>query len=307
MMVRGVLVWLLVWLPARGFAQAVIPDTATAQRLVDAGRFADAEAMLRGMTAGDAATAADHFLLGYVLFREHKMKESLAAYTAGARLRQPTPGELTYVALDYILLQDFADADRWLTYITKQAPGDANAWYLLGRTQYNEDHAEAAKTSFLRCLALRPKDLRARYNLGLAYEKLNQPNEAVAAYQAAIASQAGAERQDAQPYLDLGELYLRQGHADLALPPLQQAARIAASNPLAQQELGAAFEALGRYAEAVAPLERAASLAPGSQRPHFYLGRVYRRLGRAEDAAREFATVSKIAGTHSDTDTPNLE
>jgi Flp pilus assembly protein TadD len=76
-------------------------------------------------------------------------------------------------------------------------------------------------------------------------------------------------------------------------------------NALANQELGLALERLGRYGEAVLALQRAAALAPKRSSPHFFLGRIFRHLGRTADATAEYAIVSKLLASHSDTATPN--
>ena len=200
------------------------------------------------------------------------------------------------VASDYVLLKDLADAERWLLYATAHFPENAKAWYLLGRTQYNLDHAAAAAASFRRQLELQPREVRAEYNLGLALEKLDKPAEAEAAYRTAMGWQGGLAVRDAQPYLDLGMLLLAQRRVEEALAPLQEAVLVGPRNALARQELGVALEALGRDAEAVTALKEATALAPSAEQPHFLLGRVYRRMGRAAEAKAEFAEVQRITG-----------
>jgi len=280
-------------------------DLAAAHRAIEKADWKAAEGELRQSLALHPATPDPHFLLAYVLFREQHAANSLAEYTAAARLRTPTADELVVVASDYILLKDYPDAERWLVYATGQSPAIASAWYLLGRTQFRLDHAAAAAASFRRCLELSPGDVRAEYNLGLALEKLDRPADAESAYRTAIRWQENASLRDPQPFLDLGMLLLSQHHADRALPPLREASDLAPKNALAYQELGLAFEALSQNTEAVAALERATILAPDAEQPHFLLGRVYRRLGRTSAAAAQFAEVQRIAGSHSDKETPN--
>ncbi len=266
-----------------------------------------AEQELRAALVLNPAETNAHFLLGNVLFLENRPQDSLAEYTAGARRRSPGVEELMTVASDYILLKDLADADKWLNYVVELDPSNARAWYLLGRTQYNEDHTVDAERSFKRVLAIHPNDVRAEYNLGLVDEKLQRPAEALTAYRTAIAWQSGKTTQDAQPYLDLGMLLASQNNAAEALPVLQDAVRYAPENPLAHQELGRVFESLGRYEEALGSLHRAVTLAPEAQQPHFFLARVLKRLGRNDEAAAEYAIVAKMLGSHSDTPTPNTD
>jgi Flp pilus assembly protein TadD len=292
-------------------AQAASSDSET--RIADVrlkisrSQFTQAEQDLRKILAERQDAAEAHYLLGYTLFRQRRLPESLAEYAAGGRLRMPTADELTVVASDYILLKDLPDAEKWLLYATTHDPSNAFAWYLLGRAQYNQDHAADAAHSFEYCLELNPRDVRAEYNLGLVYEKLQRPTDAIIAYKNSILWQSSIQEQDPQPYLDLGTLLLRQEKAAEAIGPLTEAVHFGSRNALAHQELGLAFESLGRYDEALSALQRAAELAPTSEQPHFFLGRIYRHLGRKEDAAAEYAIVSKLIGSHSDAATMNAD
>ncbi len=278
---------------------------AEARRHLGLAQLPEAERDLRDALTLDPSATEAHFLLGYVLFRERRPADSLAEYNAAACLRTPTADELLSIASDYILLKDLADAERSLLFATAHYPADPALWYLLGRTEYNQDHNANAAHAFARVLELRPRDLRAEYNLGLAFERLGRMADAVGAYQTAISWQSNTPQPDPQPYLDLGSLLLRDGKHAEALDALGQAVRFGPRNPFAHQQLGLALEALGRYGEAIAPLQQAAALAPTAEQPHFFLGRVFRRLGRTSDSAREYAAAAKLLGSHSDAATPN--
>ncbi len=280
---------------------------ADARQRATLGQLPDAERELREIVDSNPSSAEADFLLGSVLLRERRPTESLAAYNAGAHLRTPTAEDWIAVASDYILLKDLADAEKWLHVATINEPSDADVWYLLGRTQYNQDHNEDAAHSFTRCLELRPRDVRAEYNLGLAEEKLQLISDAVSAYRTAIAWQSSQPRPDAQPYLDLGTLLFRQGKPAEALEPLQQAVHFGSGNPFAHQQLGLIFEALGHNDEAIASFQRASALAPKAEQPHFFLGRLFRKLGRTSEATAEFAIVSKLLGSHAESATPNID
>lgn len=297
-------------LPSSGAQQTSVGSGSTiadARRHLASAQLPEAERDLREMLVRNPSSAEAHFLLGYVLFRERRPAESLAEYNAAAQLRTPVAEELIAIASNYILLKDLADAEKWLLFATSHDPANATAWYLLGRTQYNQDHNADAVHSFTRSLELRPKDVRSEYNLGLAYEKLQRRADAIAAYNTAITWQSGLTAPDPQPWLDLGTLLLREAEPAQALGPLQEAVRFGPHNALAHQQLGLALEALGRYDQAIASLQRASALAPGAEQPHFFLGRIFRHLGRTSDAAAEYDDVSKLLGSHSDTATPNMD
>ena len=286
---------------------AAQPDLAPALEQLSHGHLPEAEVLVRQQIALHPEAPSAHFLLGDILFRQQRATDSLAAYTAGARFRTPSATDLTVVALDYILLKDLPDAEKWLRVALRSTPNDPHLWYLLGRAQYGQDHNAEAATSLEHTLQLSPRDLRAEYNLGLVYEKLGRPEDALTAYRAAIAWQAGQPQQDPQPFLDLGTLLLHQDHAAEALAPLQQATRFGPENPMAFQQLGLAQEAAGHPEDAVSALRRAAALAPDSEQPHFFLGRVLRRLGRTSEADAEYREVARMLGTHSSAPTPNID
>jgi tetratricopeptide (TPR) repeat protein len=278
-----------------------------ARRMLAAADYAGADQVLREMLIHTPDSADGHFLLGFALLHERKPVESLTQYTLGAKFRDPGPEELMGVASDYVLLKDYTDADRWLTAAAKRAPERPSIWYLLGRTQYNENHWADAERSFLTCLRLDPHHVRAEYNLGLVYEMLQRPDEAIAAYRTAIAWQESSPVKDMQPYLDLGMLLRKQGKVREAVPLLTVAAGAGSRNPLAHQELGLTYEQLSRYDEAIGELKAAISLAPNVEALHFFLGRLYRKTDHKDEAAREFAEAARISGTQTDTSVPNLE
>ena len=47
--------------------------------------------------------------------RQGKAADSLRAYTAAAALRRPQEPDLMAVAVDYVTLGDYSDADRWFS------------------------------------------------------------------------------------------------------------------------------------------------------------------------------------------------
>jgi Flp pilus assembly protein TadD len=203
------------------------------------------------------------------------------------------------------VLGDFSDADKWLTLVTNESPQDADAWYLLGRTKYNENRFQEAIQSFQRTLALRSKDVKAEDNLGLSYQGLNRLDDARTTFEAAISWQNDAPVKDAQPYLNLGILLVDQDQPSQAVPYLQQAAALAPHNPKVREQLGRAYNMLNMPDKAQRELEQAVALAPEVSGLHFMLGQIYRRQGMRQQAKQQFDICARLNSTHSSVETPN--
>lgn len=287
-----------------GSCQQPVDQMAQARADINAGRMPEAESTLRGYLKTHAPTAEAHFLLGYVLFREKSAKESLAEFTSGAVLQRPSAADLKVVASDYVMLGDYGDADKWFTAVVVEKPDDADAWYLLGRTKFNENNFQASVTCFERSLTLRPRHIESENNLGLALMQVNETDKAEAAFRKAIAWQ-GSSPTDAQPFLNLGTLMEGQGKVDQALPYLEKAALLAPENPKIHEELAQAYAAELKLSQAQTELEHAVKLAPDTSSLHFKLGQIYRKEGKQDQAAHEFAICAQLNSTHSSAETPN--
>ena len=159
-----------------------------------------------------------------------KPTESLAEFTAGAKFRRPRADELKIVAGDYVMLSDFSDADKWFLQVVSETPNDADAWYLLGRTKYNENEFAAAISSFEHALTLHPRYVEAENNIGLCWKELNDRDKARAA---SGPESIGRERTpvDAQPFLNLGTLLADNNQGARRPSVSDEGGRAVAKNP----------------------------------------------------------------------------
>ncbi len=283
------------------------PSLIEAQSLLDAGQLSGAENAIRGYLKSHRDSADGHYLLGYILFREQNPRASLAEYAAAARLRPAAALDLQAMGCDYLLLEDYPAAAGWLAQSVERDPSDAHGYYYLGRAQYNQKHFDEAIGAFRQSLKLDPGNAPAEDNLGLAYEAVGKTDEALAAYRAALASEAGAGVRTAGPYLHLGSLLVAEGKPGDAVPPLVEAASIAADDPLAHRALGKAYLALNRLEDAQGEFEKAVALDPRSAPLHFLLAEVYGKRGFTERARTENERYQALTGSHSSPDTPLAE
>ena len=280
------------------------PDTplAEARALLQIGKVKEAEQVARSYLESHPNSADGHFLLGYVLFRQENARASLAEYTEGAKYRRPDAYDLEVVGCDYVLLEDYTDADKWFTLSVQWNPGNLQAIYYLGRAKYNENRFEEAIHIFEYCLKMDPRNVRAEDNLGLSWEGLDRVDEAMAAYRQAIAWQADSPVKNSGPYIDLGSILVDNNRPEEGVPWLEQAVAIAPRDVKAHRELGKAYLHMNRLGDAQKELEAAAQLAPQNAALHFMLGQAYRREGLDDKAKAEFDRYAALNGTHSTPD-----
>ncbi|PYU66924.1 MAG: hypothetical protein DMG52_35190, partial [Acidobacteria bacterium] len=305
------------------------PALAPARLFLQQGMLSEAEAAIRDHLQPHADSADAHFLLGFILFRQvqakwleagekdgealrynsgdlsgslvayrdAKVKESLAEFTAGARYHVPNAFDLKIVGLDYILLKDYIDADHWLTRSLQWDPRDAQAWYYLGRTKYSESQFPEAIEAFTQCLKLEPRNIQAENNVGLSYEALGQQDQAIQAFKNAIAWEVQSPAKDPEPFIELAHLYLSQNQPEKAVPYLSQSIAIFPRVSKAHETLGKAYSLLHRLPEAQAELEKAVALEPETASLHCMLGQIYRQERMVSEAKSEFDRCAALQET----------
>ena len=305
---------------------------AAARSLLDQGQVSEAGHMVRQYLETHPDSADGHFLLGYILFREiqtearlettaesvkdivvrpsdgktrdEKARDSLAEFTAGAKYHVPNAFDLKIAALDYVVLGDYVDADKWLTRSLEWNPQDTDGWYYLGRARYNENKFADAISAFQQCLKLSPGNVKAEDNLGLALAGLGRNEEATAAYKQAMDWQSKASLKNSGPYIDLGSLLLDESRPEEALPYLVQAVEIAPRESRAHELLGKAYTRMDELPKAQTELEKAVELSPLSANLHCMLAPVYRKQGLTAKAKVEFDRCAALSGSHSMPESP---
>jgi Flp pilus assembly protein TadD len=297
------------------------PVLIEAKSLLQEGKAAEAEQSLRNYLLQRPDSADAHFLLGYVLFHEiqesaasipgftisskkEKVEASLAEFTAGAKYRAPSASDLKIVALDYVLIGDYLDADKWLTKMLEWDPNDSEGWYYLGRAKYNENRFEEAVRAFQQSLKLDPKNIKTLDNLGLSYVGLGRVDDAISAYRTALDSQQHSLTKNPGPLIDFGSLLLDQNRTEEAVPYLREAVQIAEQDFKAHELLGKAYSRLEHFPQAQAELEKAIYLAPENPTLPCMLGTVYRKQGLTAKGQAELNRCAIMNGTHSSPEIP---
>jgi tetratricopeptide (TPR) repeat protein len=286
------------------FAQTALSDLsssdlAQAKADLDHGQYTDADRKLRDYLSAHPSSVDAKYLLAFTLFRENKAADSLKEYTEAAKQHAPHAADLKTVALDYVLLNDYTDAEHWIRYSLSLDANDPEAWYEAGRIEYTLNYFRPALEAFERSLQLDPASVKAENNRGLALEALNQIDDATAAFRKALAMQASSPHPSEQPMLNLATVLIDRNQLDEALPLLQQAQQIAPRDWKILAQLGRLYTLKDNLSAAREVLERAVEIEPQKSSLHFQLGQVYKKLGESEKAQAEFATTKQLLGTGS--------
>lgn len=268
-----------------------------AKSRVNLGQFPQAEAPLRAYARRHPDSADALYLLGFVLNREDKPAESLNTYTQAAKLERPRSDDLKVVALDYVLLNDYDDAIRWMKEAVAFDPKNEQAWYGLGRCLYSQSEFPEAQAAFEHALTLDPRDVKAEANLGLAYEMANQAAQAESAYKAAVDLADADAQRDEWPYLDYASFLLEHDRPSEAIPLLQRAVAVAPRCAACHGKLGRALAETGKAKDGVEELRTAVTLSPEDPKLHYDLGRAYRAAGEMDEARAELALSAKLYGS----------
>ncbi|MFC5863181.1 tetratricopeptide repeat protein [Acidicapsa dinghuensis] len=261
--------------------------------------LADTEARLRANLQQNPRSADTLYELALVLRQQNKPRESLETYTRAAQIQKPNVAQLRSVALDYVLLDDYDDAIRWLRVALGMEPNNTDALYSLGRCLYTQNLFSDAEKTYLKVLALDPTHLKAEENLGLTYDALNNPQRAEEALRTAVQWAKERDLHDPWPYLDLGIFLLDQSREADAQPFLERAVEFDPKSSWAHEKLGMALVANENSARGIRELQLAVDLAPNDPKTHFELGRAYRASGQKDKARSEFEISKSLYGKHS--------
>ena len=265
-----------------------------AKSLVHIQDSAGAERALRSYVSSHRDSSDALYMLGFVLNRENRPVESLESYTKAAAITRPAADDLKIVGLDYVLLDDYADAIKWLEKAVALDGHNKDAWYYLGRAYYTKSRLIEARNAFLTVLDLDPRDAKAENNLGLIFESSGQPDAAIEAYRKAITWQEQSLHPSEQPYVNLGNLLMEQDRPAEAIEPLEKAASLAPDNAFCHLTLGNAYLRTRRLEGAQNELERATQLEPDNAAAHFQLGKLYKQIHALDRAKAEFDRTAEL-------------
>jgi tetratricopeptide (TPR) repeat protein len=197
------------------------------------------------------------------------------------------------LVLAYVALHRGDWARPELDRLATSDPSNPTYDYWLGRLDYDDGQYSSAVKRFEKVVDSDPGSVRGYDNLGLCYEALNRPEEAIPRYQKAVELNRAAPQKSAWPPLNLGILLRNRGDAKEAESLLREALTYEPL-PQAHYQLGVLLEQANQLDEAVSQLKHANARDPEYAEPYYALGRIYRRLGHTADADAASATFQRL-------------
>ena len=266
-------------------AAAVSAASSELQKALASKNYERAEQLLADAVARQPASQSLLTQIASVFMLDRKpLNAAIALKKAEALGPLDNPTRLQ-LALAYIAMKRGDWARPELERLSADEPANVVHLYWLARLDYDDGHSASAIERLQRVVAREPALVRAHDNLGLCYEALNQPEEAIGHYREAIRlNRADTKTGSPWPALNLGILIRTRGALDEAEGLFREALAIDRRFAPGHYQLGVALEERGRLDDAVGSLRQAISLDESYAEAYYALSRIYRRRGQTAEA-----------------------
>jgi tetratricopeptide (TPR) repeat protein len=192
-----------------------------------------------------------------VFLIEHDRKSRAESYLAKAwRLRTRNPVALRKLADVYLAKRQWKKALEVLRRYASIRPKDFKARMDIGFLLFSLQEYEASLKQYRRAANLNPKSADARIGLAKTLEKLGRTDAAISAYRKALENGANAKGL-APVYTSLANLLNRKGRFKQSIKLLERAKKDYPENAGIDCAMGVALAGEGRYREAIAAFESA--------------------------------------------------
>src|SRR5882757_7324383 len=263
--------------------------------------YASAERILVSEAERDPKSARGAKLLslaGGIFFLDGKYVNSAIAWKKADAIAPLDERSRFTLAMAYIKLNRRHWADAELQKLVVSAPEKPLYLYWLARLDYDAQSYATAVSRLQKVIEMDPKMTRAYDTLGLCYEYLGKPEEAIKSYNQAVDLNRLQLKPSPWPLVDLAVTLIAVNRLEDAKKNLDEALRYDAKLPQARYQLGRILEMQGDFDGALDALTKAAELDHGYPEPHLALGRIYHRIGNLQRADSEIARFQQLKKAH---------
>lgn len=275
---------------------------ARALAALQAGRAAEAEALLRSSEATATSVAALQ-MLGAALGAQGRHDAALEALDRAGVLLPPSPALRHNRAQALFHLGRFAEARAELEGALGVDAGLHPAWSLLAATLVEQGDDARAALAYDKAVRLRPAHAPTHLNRALFLQRTGRGDEAMRGFRQAVQADPGfaparAMLIDALEAAGL-ESYRARRYEE-AIASYSEALALDPERDDARNALGGAFAAHGQLDEALECFRAVSARAPGNADAINNLGYVLQARGELDAAAREFRRALALAPAHAD-------
>jgi len=298
-------------------------DAKTGDSYAQQGRYPEAiQAYLRAVAANPNLTGI-YLNLGLAYFKLGDFRKAASAFEK-ENARAPSERVSTLLAMSDFGLGNYRQAADRLKPIAAAQPDNTELSYLLAKCYLWAGRHDDAKEIFRQLLQRDANSPAAHMLLGEAFDADGRTADAVTEYEAAASAApaqpdvhfglgylywkqkryAEAERhfrqeikndpQSAASMAYLGDIVMKNGSVEQALPWLKNALRLRSDLHVAHVDLAIYYADHTQYDAAVTEFRRAIDADPSRYDAHYRLARLYRKLGRMAEADLEFEAVRKL-------------
>jgi tetratricopeptide (TPR) repeat protein len=268
------------------------------QRALESKNYERAEQLLADAIARQPASQSLLRQIASVFMMDRKPLNAAIALKKAEALGPLDTATRLQLALAYIAMKRGDWARPELERLAAEEPANVIHAYWLARLDYDAGQYASAIQRLQHVVAREPGLIKAHDNLGLCYEALNQPDEAIGHYREAVRlNRADSKTASPWPALNLGILFRTRGELGEAESLFREALSLDGRFAPAHYQLGVVLEERSRLDDAVASLRQAVSLDESYTEAYYALSRIYRRLGQTAEAD---AAMTRFKRLHED-------
>ncbi|MEX1364572.1 MAG: tetratricopeptide repeat protein, partial [Nannocystaceae bacterium] len=219
-----------------------------------------AEKSLREAIEIDPSYDKAHFHLGQIFRKQGKLVDAQKAFESAIETMGEEPKANYHYQLGRVLISQSEKAG--VSQVDREA-------------KYKE-----AIGAFQKAIELDPKHHRAYYHIGKLNERLDQPLQADEAFRKAIEINA----RFVDSFVDLGNMYIDYGHANVGLAVLDAGVQVNDKNSAMWNGLGRARSKLNLHEEAVEAFKKAKAIDPDRVDVLYGLGKSYAEMRMRSEA-----------------------
>jgi tetratricopeptide (TPR) repeat protein len=265
-----------------------------AETYIREGRFQDVESLVRGYQSEHPQSAWAWYVLGYSLYGQRKIGESIQALARSLQLEIRNADAHKVLGRDLMIIGRFDAARVEFEQGARLNPKSAEMPYNLGKLYSIQDNWVDARQQFENAIRLNPTYMEAYDGLGLALEALGDDDGATANYKKAMELNQAGHAGFASPYVNMSALHNRTGDRQAAREYARKALEANERSDRALFQMAKACEYQGDLAAAADALNRAISINPRVSSYFYVLATVYRSLGKVEESRKAMEQFSRL-------------